>query len=127
MVIGEVLSQPTRHLPVYISRLVWPDIFHSSKSAFFLFQHRDGSSSVIFIQFIGKRFGVPIPGLALIHFFGIPIALTRDGLWSPMRPDSKLGIAKPFRILVLFERFIGWFKFCRTFLRLCRNWMDETC
>src|SRR5665648_42209 len=38
-----------------------------------------------------------------VLLFGIPVALTRNGLWSPMCPDSKFCIAEPFRILILFK------------------------
>src|SRR4051812_35012934 len=42
-----------------------------------------------------------------VHPTGIPIASARDRLRSPMRPDAKLGISKPRRRLVGFQRFHG--------------------
>ena len=43
----------------------------------------------------------------LIHFAGIPVAFHRDRLRSPMRPDAKLGIAKPLRAGIVREGIHG--------------------
>src|SRR6185437_9377034 len=40
-----------------------------------------------------------------VHFSRIPITLSRNSLRAPVRPYSKLGVAEPFRVFVLFKRF----------------------
>ena len=45
-----------------------------------------------------------------VHLARIPIALLRYALRRPMRPDTKLGVAKPVWRLELFQRVPGWLK-----------------
>ena len=42
----------------------------------------------------------------LIHSFRVPVALARNSLWSPVRPDAEFCITEPFRVLVLGQRFV---------------------
>src|SRR5450432_1517929 len=39
-----------------------------------------------------------------VHAAGIPIALLRHALGTPMSPDPKLGVAKPIGMTIRFER-----------------------
>ena len=40
----------------------------------------------------------------LVHAAGVPVAVHRHGLRSPVRPDAELGVAEPVGTLVLLER-----------------------
>ena len=57
----------------------------------------------------GVRFGQGFAGLAIglalaqIQAAGIPVALARDGLRSPVGPDPEFRVAEPIRALIGYE------------------------
>jgi hypothetical protein len=60
-------------------------------------------AKILGVAIVGHMIGILV-GAGIIHVSGVPVAVHRDALRSPMCPDAEFGILIPLRGLVIEER-----------------------